>query len=61
MSNTLCQERGTSFEDLWRHDARHYYVHGKDNIPFHTVILPALLLARNSGLHLPARLSPVNI
>lgn len=53
MSNTLYLERGTAFEDLWGHDARHYYVHGKDNIPFHTVILPALLLARNSGLHLP--------
>ena len=26
-------------------NARHYYVHGKDNIPFHTIILPALLLA----------------
>jgi methionyl-tRNA synthetase len=28
-------------------------VHGKDNIPFHTVILPSLLLARGDGLRLP--------
>lgn len=32
--------------------ARHYYVHGKDNIPFHTIIWPAILLAHGE-LHLP--------
>ncbi|MDO8462807.1 MAG: methionine--tRNA ligase [bacterium] len=26
-------------------DALHYYVHGKDNIPFHTIIWPAMLMA----------------
>jgi methionyl-tRNA synthetase len=30
----------------WHNDkAVHYYVHGKDNIPFHTIIWPAILLA----------------
>lgn len=28
-------------------------MHGKDNIPFHTIILPSLLLAHGGGLHLP--------
>ncbi|MBO4823157.1 MAG: methionine--tRNA ligase [Clostridia bacterium] len=33
---------------------RHYYVHAKDNIPFHSVILPGLLLAENKHhWHLP--------
>jgi methionyl-tRNA synthetase len=35
--------------------AVHYYVHGKDNIPFHTVIWPSILFA-NGGLHLPDRI-----
>ncbi len=30
-----------------------YYVHGKDNIPFHTTIYPALLMAINNGYRLP--------
>lgn len=41
------------FEALWGADAKHYYVHGKDNIPFHTIILPALLIAHGAGWHLP--------
>lgn len=52
-SYAVCQERGTDFQKLWGPDARHYYVHGKDNIPFHIIILPALLLANGSGYHLP--------
>jgi methionyl-tRNA synthetase len=59
-SKQVCEARGASFDALWgcdvshcdaghrnagHCDARHYYVHGKDNIPFHTIILPSLLLA----------------
>jgi methionyl-tRNA synthetase len=36
-----------------------YYVHGKDNIPFHGVILPGLLLAHGGGearYHLPDKI-----
>jgi methionyl-tRNA synthetase len=38
----------------WWHndDADHYYFIGKDNIPFHTIIWPAMLMAYG-GLHLP--------
>ncbi|MBQ8950278.1 MAG: methionine--tRNA ligase [Eubacterium sp.] len=52
-SKVVCDERGESFEELFGEDAKHYYVHGKDNIPFHTIILPALLLAHGKGYHLP--------
>lgn len=54
MSALAARERGVAFEELWKGDnTRHYYVHAKDNIPFHTIILPALLLAEGSGYHLP--------
>lgn len=49
----LCRERGIAFERLFGENARHYYVHGKDNIPFHTIILPSLLLAEGENLRLP--------
>lgn len=41
------------FAKLWGTNSRHYYVHGKDNIPFHTIILPALLIGNDTGWHLP--------
>ncbi len=49
----LCEKRGMDFKDVFGKEGRHYYVHGKDNIPFHTIILPALLLAHGEGLHMP--------
>lgn len=49
----LCKERGIDFQSVFGKEGRHYYVHGKDNIPFHTIILPSLLLAHGEGLHLP--------
>lgn len=48
--------RGDDFHALWDEDAVHYYVHGKDNIPFHTIILPALLLVNGEYRHLPDRI-----
>ncbi len=52
-SNTVASKRGIKFEELWGDNSRHYYVHGKDNIPFHSIILPALLLAHDESLRLP--------
>lgn len=52
-SKTAAQLRGTDFKELWGKEAKHYYVHGKDNIPFHTIILPSLLLANGENWHLP--------
>ena len=43
------QERDEDFKEYWQgEDSRVYFVHGKDNIPFHTVIFPAIL----SGLEI---------
>lgn len=55
MSKVVAQQRGEDYEELWSSggDVRHYYVHGKDNIPFHTIILPGLLLANGGGWRLP--------
>ena len=38
-------------------EARTFYFIGKDNIPFHTIILPALLLATGEGYNLPWNVS----
>lgn len=49
----LCRLKGIDFEAFWN-SSRQYYVHGKDNIPFHTIILPSLLLGRtDTKLKLP--------
>lgn len=52
-SKKAAESRGADFDELWGKNAKHYYVHGKDNIPFHTIILPALLLANGGNWHLP--------
>ena len=50
----VCNNDKKKFESYWKNpDAVHYYVHGKDNIPFHTIILPSLLLAHGGGYNLP--------
>lgn len=51
----FCEENGLDWEKFWKNDnnIRMYMCHGKDNITFHTVILPALLLALNDNYHLP--------
>ncbi len=49
----VTDERGECFEELFGDNAKHYYVHGKDNIPFHTIILPSLLIANGKGYRLP--------
>ena len=42
-SQELLGETG-ELEKYWKNpEARHYYVHGKDNIPFHTIIWPIML------------------
>lgn len=52
-TSVLCEESGFDFKEIYGETGRHYYVHGKDNIPFHTIILPSLLLAHGENLHLP--------
>src|SRR5437667_229467 len=42
------------WKDFWYDPkARHYYFIGKDNIVFHTIIWPAILLGYDKGLDLP--------
>jgi methionyl-tRNA synthetase len=53
MSALLAERLGIPFEEVWGENSKHYYVHGKDNIPFHTIILPGLLLAHGENLRLP--------
>ena len=45
----FCERSGRDWREFLLDDAKsdklHYFVHGKDNIPFHTIILPGLMLA----------------
>ena len=55
-----CRRKGEP--DKWREfwfnkDTRTLYFVGKDNIPFHTIILPALLLASGEDYNLPWNVS----
>ncbi|WP_392455636.1 methionine--tRNA ligase [Chryseomicrobium aureum] len=50
-SRKWAEERGVSHDKWWEAGVRSYYVHGKDNIPFHSIIWPAIL----SGAELKAR------
>jgi methionyl-tRNA synthetase len=54
-SKEWAQLRGTpdAWQDWWQNDdAEHYYFIGKDNVPFHTIVWPAILLGYG-GLQLP--------
>ena len=53
-SKEWAQQQGTpeAWRDFWEGDNRAYYFIGKDNIPFHTIIWPAMLMA-NGDLSLP--------
>ena len=55
-----CQRKGDpeKWRDFWfNKDAKTLYFVGKDNIPFHTIILPALLLASGDDYNLPWNVS----
>ncbi len=53
------QGRPDAWKDWWHNSgAEHYYFIGKDNIPFHTIIWPAMLMGYG-GLELPANV-PAN-
>lgn len=49
------EENHKDYREFWSEDVCSYYVHGKDNIPFHSLILPAILKGIG-GLHLPDRI-----
>ena len=42
------------WQDFWKDpETRSYYFIGKDNIPFHSIIWPAMIMAYDQGLNLP--------
>ncbi len=52
----VASKRGINFDEFMADsnpNLKTYYVHGKDNIPFHTTIYPALILAINNHYRLP--------
>lgn len=50
----VCEERGLNWEDYWKNpDCKIYMVHGKDNITFHSIIFPGLLLSLRDGMKIP--------
>lgn len=55
MTQKYCQENGIDWEDFWKNgrNNRMYMVHGKDNITFHSIILPGLLMAMEEKFKLP--------
>lgn len=54
----VAEQRGIDFDEFMTDDGNlnNYYIHGKDNIPFHTVIFPALLMAMDPSLCLPTHI-----
>ena len=57
-SKKFCENNHLNWEDYWKKDKTNkiYLVHAKDNIPFHTVIFPSLLLATKENYKLPDKI-----
>ena len=56
-SKKYAEENGLNWDDYWKgNNSKIYLVHAKDNIPFHTVIFPSLLLATNDNYRLPDKI-----
>ncbi len=55
-----CEENNLDWENWWKQKKQNenivYMVHGKDNIVFHTLILPGLLLGINENFLLPDKI-----
>lgn len=49
LSKKWALENNRDWSEFWDSKTISYYIHGKDNIPFHTIILPALLIG--SGIN----------
>ncbi|MCK5112003.1 MAG: methionine--tRNA ligase [Thermoplasmatales archaeon] len=48
------QGKPSKWEEWWRNkDVRHYYFLAKDNIPFHSIIWPSILMGYDESLNLP--------
>ena len=52
----VAKNKNIDFDKFMSNDNKNlkaYYVHGKDNIPFHTTIFPALVMGLNNNYRLP--------
>jgi methionyl-tRNA synthetase len=47
-SKEWANQRDENIEDWCNSDTISYYVHGKDNIPFHTIVWPSILMGINN-------------
>ncbi|MDD4353657.1 MAG: methionine--tRNA ligase [Candidatus Nanoarchaeia archaeon] len=51
---------GKKYLDYWKaKDVKHIYCLGKDNVAFHSIILPALLMSDSKDWHLPDLISSI--
>lgn len=57
-SKKYAEQNNLNWKDFWKQDKENkiYLVHAKDNIPFHTVIFPSLLLATKDNYQLPNKI-----
>ena len=57
-SKKYCEQNNLNWEDYWKADKENkiYMIHAKDNIPFHTVIFPSLLMATKDNYKLPDKI-----
>ncbi len=57
-SKKYAEQHNLDWEDYWKNDRNNkiYLVHAKDNIPFHTVIFPSLLLGTKENYKLPDKI-----
>lgn len=57
-SKKYCEQNNLDWEKFWKQDSDNkiYLVHAKDNIPFHTVIFPSLLLGTKENYKLPDKI-----
>ncbi|AGI47658.1 methionyl-tRNA synthetase [Thermoplasmatales archaeon BRNA1] len=58
LSDSIEYCRSIGKPDMWKdfwldRDCKHYYFIGKDNIPFHSIIWPAILMGQEEGFNLP--------
>ena len=56
-SKKYAEQNNLNWEDFWKgKNSKIYLVHAKDNIPFHTVIFPSLLLGTQDNYRLPDKI-----
>jgi len=57
-TSLVASQTGINFEQFIRNKDNliSYFIHGKDNIPFHTIIFPALLQSIDTSIQLPTHI-----